>query len=156
MSYIPERALFTYRYRSPTAMRAPEVPHPKDITEIYLPSRTYAGVDVECLVSSGGRIKFDRENSRAYVWFVDEANGDNARKVDMPRRVDIWVSHKNHDEDHFWRNLLIGIIVVVLAALLAWREQHKQWAFEEREGIKVLSMFSGFRDALVEVGVLNP
>jgi hypothetical protein len=138
-----EISMFTYRFRAHTKILpdgAQELsPKASEVTELFLPNRVYRSVDeIGCLLSPGGSIKFDLENSRAYVWFVDtllSANG----KPERPRRIDIWVKAKSEEKNKHSTTIkyVVAVLMVAFSVWLCWWAQHRQWALEERMGVKI-------------------
>lgn len=143
MHYNMETSLFTYRYLSKTNLPTdPQAYQPEkaEVTEIYVPSRTFGSVDkVRYQLSHGGKILFDLENDRAYIWFIDTAYSSKG-KVEQHRRVDIWVpeiSEREGDGKAWWQWLLYLLVLAI--SLWAGRNlQIHQWRTERLNDIQVL------------------
>lgn len=141
MEYNSETALFTYRFRSPAKIHMPGTPEPEpeqaEITELYLPRRTYESEDkISFLITAGGRVQLDLENNRAFLWFVDSPS-DNTRPQ-RPRRIDIWVKERvaNKKDIPGWVGVL-GALLIPIFLYIAWWAQNVQWQTEKEAGIKI-------------------
>ena len=93
----------------------------------------YKEGDVRWLVSPGGRIQFDWERERLFVWFVDTLHPGGKSKPDQPRRVDLWVSSRAPSTDIMNRRGWILIAIgTVFALILAYYLQTIQWEEDKR------------------------
>jgi hypothetical protein len=105
-----------------------------EVTELYLPRRTFTKANTQWNVSSGGRIHFDWENQRAFLWFVDIP--PERRVQDMVRRVDIWVPSRTR-KDGVTLIQGIGMVVALLLGLaLTYHYQLIEWENERRVGLR--------------------
>jgi len=106
------------------------------VTEIFLPRRVYKENDIDWLLSPGGRMQFDWEGERAWVWFVDKWNPLAKPRLDRVRRVDLWVPSKAKSKQ-LSTTTLVSLIVPVASVILwiAWRLQQYQWERERRAGL---------------------
>lgn len=101
-----------------------------EVTEFYLPRRTFTKANTQWNVSSGGRIHFDWEHQRAFLWFVDIP--PERRVQDMVRRVDIWVPSRTR-KDGITLVQGIGMLVALLLGLaLTYYVQLVEWDRDKR------------------------
>ena len=117
-------------------MATAEVPPTVHVTEIFLPRRLYTEGKVEFQLSIGGRLKFDFENERAYLWFSDAPAWIDRQKADKVRRIDIWVKGKRPAQDQYGQGTYVGLaLVVVLGILATIYAQRLQWNTDRVMGI---------------------
>lgn len=142
MTYDRETSSYTFRYTSSTRLaptdKSEYVPKLADITELFLPSRTYGSADkVRYQLSIGGRILFDLDNDRAYVWFIDSPAVARGRPQ-MTRRVDIWspeVSARARKGTPLWQWIAYFLTFAFIAGA-GWQFQQMQWENESAQGIQ--------------------
>jgi len=92
--------------------------------------------EIDFLLTVGGRVRFDLENGRAFIWFVD-APSDNRRPL-RPRRIDIWVRERvtNKKDIPGWLGI-VAAFAIPLFIYIAWWAQNLQWKTEKEQGIKM-------------------
>jgi len=134
-SYDSTTSVFTHRFRSPTQLidTAPSLP---EVTEIFLPKRLYRERDFDWIASSGGRVIFDWERERVFVWFIDVQRPDERPRPDRVRRFDVWVPSKVKPKQ--LSKPLRGSLLIfgtLLALYIAWRLQAYQWEHDRQAGI---------------------
>ncbi|CAD6570060.1 MAG: hypothetical protein TREMPRED_005575 [Tremellales sp. Tagirdzhanova-0007] len=135
VSFDPNTSIYTHRFRSPLRLRDTN-PSLAEVTEIFLPRRWYKEGDIEWLASSGGRIQFDWERERVWVWFVDAPRPDEKPRPDRVRRFDIWVPSKVKSKQMTMPSFVaMASLVVVIGLAIAWYLQNLQWEMERKRGI---------------------
>ena len=136
LAYDTSTSVFTYRFRTPVRPPVDAPPSAAVATEIYLPTRVYKEGQVEWLVSPGGRLQFDWERQRLWVWFVDVPSPTEKPRPDRVRRVDVWVPVKAKSMSDI--SILQWVLMVMgtaLALALGWYVQSYQWERERKAGI---------------------
>ncbi|WWC65076.1 uncharacterized protein I303_107690 [Kwoniella dejecticola CBS 10117] len=135
-SYDYETAMFTHRYTSAIRL-SDESPSIEEATEIFLPRRVYTEKSVSFALSVGGKILFDWENQRCWVWFVDPPNhktldyGPRGNDEIETRRIDIWVPSKAKQPSWSAAQIL-GILIFTIVALMGiWHAQEMEWNKED-------------------------
>ncbi|GMK54726.1 hypothetical protein CspeluHIS016_0113120 [Cutaneotrichosporon spelunceum] len=108
-SFEPTTMLFSHRWTDMPQPTSPDAPARSRLTEIFLPGRHYKEGQVKWFASSGGRMHFDWERQRLWVWFDDTDESINRGKA-VTRRVDLWV----HDaRDRAKPVEVLGLLIVV-------------------------------------------
>ncbi|ODO10633.1 hypothetical protein I350_01230 [Cryptococcus amylolentus CBS 6273] len=134
LSYDPFHKAFFYRWRSPIRTSS-SAPDPSEYTELFLPRRVFTESNLKWAVTAGGRVVFDWENERAYVWFEDSAEvAFNAKEQMKTRRIDIWVPEAApKDVGEVWTIKKFAILVIILAfgALMAYIAQQHEWSKDD-------------------------
>nr|XP_019008152.1 cytoplasmic protein [Kwoniella pini CBS 10737]OCF46933.1 cytoplasmic protein [Kwoniella pini CBS 10737] len=135
-SYDHETAIFTHRYTSP--IRFSEVtPTVEEVTEIFLPKRVYSEKSISFALSVGGKMLFDWDNQRCWVWFVDPPNhrtldyGPRGTEDSKIRRIDIWVPDKVKTPSWTPSQIFAIILFVIIAILGVWLAQETEWRKED-------------------------
>lgn len=157
LQYYTESGEFSYRFRSPyNPATSPEEessttpPSTEGITELFLPRRIYPKHLTKYILSPGGRIYFDWENQRAYIWFIDKPNSEvdgipsavKSKKV-RTRRVDIWVGERQIPGWEWWHTLLMVLAWLLAVVGIVWM-QKRDWSNERRMGFKPWAGFKLF------------
>ena len=108
------------------------------MTEIFIPRRLYPEGQVEHQLSVGGRMRFDFDNQRAYVWFNDLPAWRDKGKADKIRRVDIWRKGGRTKPQGVIPWSTVWFIVFLLLGLAGVVSiQQWQWRLERRKGIAI-------------------
>ncbi|OCF33707.1 cytoplasmic protein [Kwoniella heveanensis BCC8398] len=129
-----ETAEFSYRFSTPVRVTTAE-PEISEVTEIFIPRRVYQEGSFDWTVSIGGKVQFDYENERMWVWFEDSALpndfGPRGNGSVKNRRVDIWVPGKKRES---WTQgkVVAFVLFFVLAFIGVWYAQHIEWEKERR------------------------
>jgi len=125
------------------------------MTEIFLPSHIYKAGEIQVQLSQGGRVYFDWEKERAFLWFEDVYAPRGI--VEKQRRIDIWLKDSSRLSSRSRLPLPLAQIVTIVVALvlivLAWRLQVYETARERRAGIpptQWLGFLKKSRDTLIE------
>lgn len=101
--------LFTHRWTDTPQFTSPDAPPRARVTEIFLPRRHYKEGAVKWFASAGGRVHFDYERQRLWVWF-DDTDEFIARGKVVTRRVDFWVLEAR---DKVKPAEVLGLLIVV-------------------------------------------
>nr|ODN96011.1 cytoplasmic protein [Cryptococcus depauperatus CBS 7855] len=127
MSYDYHSGSFIYRFRSPIRVSTAP-PSPPEYTEIFLPRRIYKPDEVEWTVTQGGKVIFDWDNQRAFIWFEDSAMVAHSAKEDMKsRRFDIYVPGKKVEEGWTMWKIVSAILILILAIWAGYKTQIMEW-----------------------------
>jgi hypothetical protein len=92
--------------------------------------------EVAFQLTVGGRVRFDFEKGRAFIWFVD-APSDNRRPL-RPRRIDVWVKERvaNKKDIPGWLGA-VAALAIPLFVWIAWWAQNRQWSMEKEQNLKI-------------------
>lgn len=106
------------------------------MTELYLPAQHYKPNHTYFALSSGGRIKLDYENQRAWVWFIDSVEEDRAMPNRIKiRRIDLWATDKIKDPSAWTgTQLKWGILFAIFWVLLALWAQRNEIMWDRKLG----------------------
>jgi hypothetical protein len=127
---------YTYRYISPVrpSSSSDDTPSAKEVTELFLPARHYTEGKFYHSISTGGRIRYDYPNQRAYVWFVDTdiRGSQTAPKV---RRIDFYVPERARDTGKVSSTQAWGIVLFAILFLgIAWWTQMNEIWWDKKLG----------------------
>ena len=139
ISFDYPTSTYTYRFSSPLRLAkstSPDSPPVAEMTEFYLPARHYRPGHTFYALSSGGRIKLDHENQRAYVWFIDTVEEDRAAPNRIKiRRVDFWATDKVKDPEAWTASQIKwGVLFAIFWVLLALWAQRNEIVWDRKLG----------------------
>ena len=124
---------YTYRFSSHLRLASttnPDSPPITEMTEFYLPTQHYKPGHTFFALSSGGRIKLDHDNQRAYVWFIDTIEEARTRSGRTKiRRVDLWATDKVKDPSKWTaEQIRWGVLIAFFWLMLAlWAQRNEIW-----------------------------
>lgn len=138
ISFDYPTSTYSYRFTSPhrpaTAGPADSSPPPSEVTELFIPKRHYREGQFRYTLSSGGRIRFDHANQRAYVWFADTTPPPQGRSEKV-RRIDLWVPDRARGTGVVTSQQVRWFIFFsVLWALVAWWAQRNEIWWDRKLG----------------------
>lgn len=140
--YSYQTSEFSYRFRSPASPASSAAaegdvtpPRTSEITEIFLPRRIYPKNLTKYLLSPGGRIYFDWERERAYLWFVDPPVADDAVSTKKKtRRIDIWIGLRQENLWKWWHVPLFVLFWLSAIVFALWLQRY-DWERERKMGL---------------------
>lgn len=119
------------------------MPSTAELTEVFLPKRHYTESNTSWTVSPGGRVLFQWDKQRAWVWFADKIPSTKSEReaLDRPRRFDVWVPGKKAKSRGGWATsraaqVVLALVVLALGLAVTYWAQMAEWENERRMGLR--------------------